>query len=267
MKNSFLLIASLLVFSLLCVSAASFAQQHSAGAGVQYSQHKHDLFSITSSDYWVAFPSNYNGENDGGKFIKIYISSADSTTAFIAGNGLVPVSLPVVPGATTVFNVPLSWEMETSDSVENKALHVWSDDASLFVDFESQDAYTSDASNLIPSAGWGQHYLVASYESLNEQEGVYNYDEPSEFVIVANQDSTSVTIIPANALRSNAGVHPAGMPFTISMNAGQSVQYQVVKVTSDSVFDATGTSILSSKPVGVIGASSCANIPVLFPYC
>ena len=254
------------VLSFLVAGGSVVAQQISAGSGVNYSKHRHDILSITSSDYWMAFPSNYGGENDGGKYIKIFISSTDSTTAFVMAGGKT-VSVPVVPGSTSVFNVPLSLEMETSDTVENKGVHVWSDDAPLFVDFDSHNAYTSDASNVIPTAGWGKNYVVASYQSLAESMGYSNVDYPSEFVIIANQDATSVTITPAYDLRSHTGIHPAGVPFMITLNAGQSVQYQVIKVTNDSTYDATGTTISASSPVGVVGASSCANIPFDFPYC
>lgn len=206
----------------------------------------------------------------------LYISSVDSTTAYIEVNGNVD-TVAVVPCMPVTYSVPLILEMLSSDSLENKAVHVWSNDASLFVDFNSHDAYTSDASYVIPSAGWGETYILAAYESLNaslagEGDG-YPYDYPSEFVIVSNQDSTQVTITPSFALRSTRGdsstVYPAGIPFTITMQTGQAVQYETVRITDTTTipFDATGTQIVSSNPVGVIGASSCANIPVQFPYC
>jgi hypothetical protein len=251
------------------------AQQHSGGISI--TPHKHDLLSITSRDYWMAFPGNYGGEDDSGKYIMIYISCVDSTTAYIEVNGETD-TVAVVPGTPVAYSVPLVWEMLTSDIVENKAVHVWSNDASLFVDFNSHDAYTSDASYVIPSAGWGETYVIAAYESLNESlangfGGDYPYDYPSEFVIVSNQDSTNVTITPSKALRSTRGdssmVYPAGIPFKIMMSTGQAVQYEAVPITdtTKTPFDVTGTQIVSSNPVGVIGASSCANIPVQYPYC
>jgi hypothetical protein len=262
---------SFLILSVVLIPLSLAAQQQAKGVSII--QHKHDIQSITSRDYWVAFPGNYGGENDGGKYIMLYISSVDSTTAFIEVNGHVD-AIPVIPGSPVTYNVPLIWEMLTSDSVENKAIHIWSNDAALFVDFNSHDAYTSDASYIIPSAGWGKSYIVAAYESLNAVkagEGSYFYDLPSEFVIVSNQDSTNVTITPTIALRSTRGdsshIYPAGVPFTIVMGMGQAVQYEGVKVVDNTIVDVTGTQIFSSNPVGVIGASSCANIPVEFPFC
>ncbi len=269
------LVAALLAATLITLgfTTRSSAQQNSGGISI--TPHKHDLLSVTSRDYWVAFPGNYGGENDGGKYIMLYISCVDSTTAYIEVNGEID-TVAVVPGMPVAYSVPLIWEMLTSDTVENKAVHVWSNDASLFVDFNSHDAYTSDASYIIPSAGWGESYVVAAYETLNPSlagEGSYPYDYPSEFVIVSNQDSTNVTITPSQALRSTRGdssiVYPAGIPFTFMMSTGQSVQYEAVPITdtTKTPFDVTGTQIVSSNPVGVIGASSCANIPVQFPYC
>ncbi len=262
------------VLLLVAVSTNVRSQQHAGGVSI--TQHQHDILSITSRDYWVAFPGNYGGENDGGKYIMLYISSVDSTTAYIEVNGEID-TVSVVPGMPVAYSVPLIWEMLSSDVIENKAVHVWSNDVALFVDFNSHDAYTSDASYIIPSAGWGDSYVVAAYESLNESLangfGGYAYDYPSEFVVVANQDSTNVTITPSFALRSTRGdsstVYPMGVPFTITMNAGQAVQYEAVPLTDTTTipFDVTGTQIVSSNPVGVIGATSCANIPVKYPYC
>jgi len=261
------------IFCLSIIAIVSFFASRSGAQqqpnGLKITEHSHDLLSITSRDYWVAFPENYSG--DGGKqYIMLYVSSVDSTTAYIEVNGQID-TLAVVPGQPVVYNVPLIWEMTTSDTVENKALHVWSNDAALFVDFNSHIDYTSDASYVIPNIGWGLSYIVAAYESFNDSNYSHYYDMPSEFVIIADQDSTSVMITPATDLRSTRGdsslVYKAGMPFTIQMGRGQAVQYKAVKITNTSPFDVTGTTIFASKHVGVVGATECANIPANYPYC
>ena len=76
---------SLLIISLTLIAVRADAQQQSGGISI--TPHQHDLLSITSRDYWVAFPENSWGENDGGKYIMLYISCVDSTTAYIEVNG------------------------------------------------------------------------------------------------------------------------------------------------------------------------------------
>ncbi|MDP4200637.1 MAG: T9SS type A sorting domain-containing protein [Bacteroidota bacterium] len=238
-------------------------------SGVTITQHHRDRQAITSRDYWVALPENYGPDGAGSKYIMLYISSSYPTTAKVAYAGTT-TQVAVTPGTPAVFNVPLSLEMQSSDVIESKAIHVWSDDAPLFVDLNQHEAYTSDATYVIPSIGWGTSYVVASYGSLYEGFGSYVYDMPSEFVVLANQDGTSVRITPSTDLRGSTGTtvaHPKGLPFTIQLNAGETVQYKAVAATNMDDFDVTGTSIVSSKPIGVIGATECANIPGNFPYC
>jgi hypothetical protein len=262
---------SFVVAALFFLSYAIPANAQQPSGGISITQHQHDIQTITSRDYWVAFPENF-GDDPSEKYISLYISSVGPTIAHIQVDSEIE-TLPVVPGTPVIFKVPLVWEMKTSDSVENKAIHVWSDDAALFVDFNSHEDYSSDASYIIPSIGWGEAYVVAAYESLNEGGGVYRYDMPSEFVLVADKDSTLVTITPSIALRSTRGngtiVYPAGIPFTITMNTGQAVQYEAIPITDSTKipYDVTGTKIIASNPVGVIGASGCANIPQNYPYC
>ncbi len=257
---------SIAIFLGLVLSSHSLLAQ--APSGVTITSHRHDRLAITTRDYWIALPHNYD-DGGGGKYQMVYISSTDPTTAFVAYQGDTTM-LQVVPGKPTTFVAPLSWEMQSSDLIENKAIHVWSNDAPLFVDVNQHDPYTSDATYVIPSIGWGRQYVVASYASLFEGFGTYVYDLPSEFVLISNQDGTLVDIVPSVDLRGDVPstvVHPKGVPFRVQLNTGQTVQYKAVACTAADSFDVTGTRITSSKPIGVIGATQCANIPTDFPYC
>ncbi len=67
----------------------------------------------------------------------------------------------------------------------------------------------------------------------------------SGFVIVATTDNTTVTIIPSQ----DAVGHPAGIPFTIILNRGQT--FAVVSATIDASGRLNGSSVVSDKPVTV----------------
>ncbi|MFI5200898.1 MAG: IgGFc-binding protein [Candidatus Kapaibacterium sp.] len=287
---------SLAGFILVSASAAMAQQplsggdkilQVSSGIKITYGSHIHNnALSITTSDYWIAFPENIDLGNDPGKYIWLFISSTDSTTAYIEVGGHT-TTRKIVPGKSASYSVPLSYEMNLSDTVENKAVHVWSNDAALFVDYLSEDLFSSEGTYVIPETGWGKEYVVASYASLFEGDNDTTvYDIPSEFVIISDQDSTIVTVTPSTDLRGagigdSAGgdrgpadstpvVHPANQSFTVMLNRGQAVQYQAVATQAQdtSAFrDVTGTLIMASNPVGVVGASMCPNIPPNYPYC
>ncbi len=229
-------------------------------------------------DFWFAMMSNYWGEDLGGKYMRIYITSANNCNAFVASNGNV-TPVPVQAYKISSFKIPEFWEMESSGIVENKAIHVYSNTADLTVYDMSHNPYTSDGSYIIPTIGWGTDYVVAAYGSLFEGSGSYVYDLPSTMAIVSDQDNTIVTITPSCDCRqctsgNDAGdpnsaivVYPNGVPVQFQLNRGQSLQMMPVKASDTANFDLTGTIIHSNQPIGVSGGSVCPNIPAGFPYC
>ncbi len=229
-------------------------------------------------DFWFAEQSNYWGQDLGGKYMRIYITSPVNTTAYVESNG-VKTPLPVTAYGVASFKVPEFWENESSGIVENKAIHVYSNDADLTVYNMSRNAYTSDGEYIIPTIGWGTDYVVAAYGSLFEGSGTYVYDLPSTCIVVANQDNTSGTITPLCDCRqcqsgnisgdanSAIAVYPANQPIPFQLNRGQCLQLMPVKAQDPDNYDMTGTIIHSNQPVGVAGGSGCPNIPADRPYC
>ncbi|HZK75353.1 MAG TPA: hypothetical protein VFD13_00445 [Candidatus Kapabacteria bacterium] len=223
-------------------------------------------------EFWWAQPSNYWGEDLGGKYIRIYITSPQNTTAYV-GIGPHGAADPITVQAYKIgsYFVKNGWEMESSGIVEPKAIHVWSRDADLTVYVMSHNAYTSDGSYIIPTIGWGTDYVVAAYGSLYEA----NFDVPSEFTITANVDNTTVSITPSTDLRQCHGqgdnptvvVYPRGHSFTVALNRGECAQYVAVQAQNSDDYDVTGTIVHSNNPVGILGGSQCPNIPSDFPYC
>jgi|GEM_PF-954524 len=227
-------------------------------------------------EFWWAQPSNYWGEDLGGKYIRVYITSPQNTTAFVSiGANGPPDPVPVEAYKIGSYKVNLGWEMESSGIVQPKAIHVYSKDADLTVYVMSHNAYTSDGSYIIPTIGWGTDYVVAAFGALFEGSGAYVYDLPSEFTITANVDNTTVEVTPSTDLRQCYGrgdnpsvvAYPQGRTFTVQLQRGECVQYMSVKAQGTDNYDVTGTVIHSNNPVGIIGGSGCPNIPADFPYC
>ncbi len=222
----------------------------------------------SGSDFWFALPSNQWGQDLGGKYMRIYITSPNNCTASVSSNGSTfPVSITAYQISS--FNVPEFWEMESSGIVENKGIHVYCDNAVLSVNFMSYDVGYSDGSYLIPTIGLGNDYVVAAAGSLFEE----GADYPSECTITATGDGTSVTITPScNCRKSTSGnengdsnstviAYPAGQPFTVTLNRGQSMQLMPVFATDADNFDLTGTVIHATQSVSVVGGCMLADIP------
>ncbi len=228
-------------------------------------------------DLWFAVPSNEWGVQQISTYIQIYITSQNNTTAYVSCEGTTS-KIAVNAYVASTFTVPEFWENESSGEIEDKAIHVWSNDADLSVYFLSNQFESGDGSYIIPSIGWGTDYVVAAYGSLYNSSGDGAYDLPSECVVVANQDNTQVEITPSCDCRnctsgningdvnSTIVMYPAGQVAMFNLNRGQDVEMMPVKAADAANFDMTGTIIHANQPVGVLGASMAPEIPAGFPY-
>ncbi len=207
-----------------------------------------------------------------GQYYTLYITSPKNTVANIHAYGGFAFNVRQAITANQVFqfDIPIQFEMETSDVVEDKAIHVWSEDADLSAYVLSHNSNSSDGMLVIPTTGWGTSYVVAGYESLQLGYSPGFYDYPSEFAIVANQNYTHCTIKPHDDIRATNSptvIHKAGIPFDVDLMRGQCVQYMTIPATEAETFDVTGTIVTSNLPVGVIGASQCSNVPADYITC
>lgn len=254
------------LFVLLLLSAAAFAQSDTSFT--------HTITKTkggpppTSNDFWFAMPQNY--ELQGGKYVMLYMTSDKTTTVNVAITGGTTYRFPIKAYTVASFSIPMGWEVTTSGIIEDKGIHVWSNDADLTAYVLSRNPATSDGTNILPLTAWATEYVVGAYHSLYG--GINStLDYPSQFMVFAAYDSTVITITPsANIRKNNAGLvilHPKDVPFTVVLDKGQCIQYMATLAENATDYDMTGTVITSTKPVGVIGATQCANIPVNYPYC
>ncbi len=118
------------------------------------------------------------------------------------------------------------------------------------------NSYTNDASLLFPTTSWRTDHYVATW---NNTASVH----PSMLAVTAAQDNTMVTITSRSATQAVGGApaFAANVPQGITLNAGDVLQI------GTSTGDMTGSRVESDKPVQVIGAHYCADIPDLAGYC
>jgi hypothetical protein len=200
--------------------------------------------SSQGTEFWIAFPKNYNQGNDR----IIYI------TAEV--NSVVDVNITSPPFSTTVnvtagtlstVNVPLAVDVSSNGIIENKGIHITSDNP-VTVYGMSQEGASTDAYLALPVDAIGTDYYVMSYTKTIGT---------VQMTIVATEDNTSVTITPT----ASGGGFTAGVPGNVVMNEGQVFQ---LRATSG---DYTGSRVVSDKPISVFGGNECVNIPVGFTYC
>ncbi len=263
------------IFSSLQILAAgnSFSQTQIATAITKESGNKTSGY---GRDFWFAIPLNYSPTDRSTKYFNVYVNSLRNTAVNFQIDGGPIIQKTISAGMVGIFtsptltkpnaDIPLSTEIYSSGIVEQKAIHVWSDDADINVYLFSHRDYSSGGMYVIPNTGWGKEYVVSAYESIFDPTG--QTDWPSEFVIVANQDNTIATITPNWDLRKDGFPsvieHPKQIPFTVNLNKGECIQYQTVLPVNDGECDVTGTIISSNNSIGVMGASVAPYIP--YPY-
>ncbi|MEI8134481.1 MAG: hypothetical protein WCH46_05300 [bacterium] len=261
--------------SVACAVVAFFLLFLHPPAFSQTSQIQHTISKLQKENTYLGrdlwFTMCKNADNQAGKYYYLYVASPSNTIVNIHIPGLNDIRTRLTAGVVFTQNIDLSAEVTTSGEVENKAIHVWSDDADLTAYLLSRNPGSSDGMLIIPTTGWGTEYVVASYQALfvGYSPGVDDY--PSEFSIVANQNNTVCTITPTADIRASYNpdlvIHKAGVTFSEILQRGQCVQYMSTQAQDADNYDLTSTVITSNKPIGVIGATQCSNIPADYLYC
>ncbi|HRO98259.1 MAG TPA: hypothetical protein PLN54_02370 [Flavobacteriales bacterium] len=202
--------------------------------------------------FWTGFMQN----GFGAQSLKVHILPTVATSGTVS----VPLTgwstnFSVGANGVAVIEVPLSAENTGSETVQNKGVLIQSND-SVNVFVSSFQNYTHDLTQVLPEGSIGTSYRVDAYSGLPN----FNNLHRSELLIVAVEDGTQVRITPTV---NTTGGRPAGVPFTVDLNAGQT--YQVQALTD--VADLTGTVVEGTdlsgpcRPFVVIGGSMCAGVP------
>jgi hypothetical protein len=110
---------------------------------------------------------------------------------------------------------------------------------------------TNDASVLFPEHALRQNYVIASYK---DDHNAY----PSYFTVIARDDGTTVKWTPSQSTLAGNGVAAvaAGQTGQVAMN-----RFDTLQVRAPFGGDLSGTQIESDKPIWVVGAVECVNVP------
>ena len=147
-------------------------------------------------------------------------------------------------------------EVGVSGTGLGEAFHITTDYPVVsyqIVPFGGAQSYVTSATLLLPTSAWDTNYVaVNAYTSAGSD---YEGGDPS-LNIVAHEDGTTVTILPARDIKGSADVAPAtaGAPTTYKLDKGQYLQ-----ITQPE--ELTGSPIQSDKPVAVFGGSACMAVP------
>lgn len=190
---------------------------------------------------------------------ELVLTSTVNTSGTITNpSGTFSTNFTVNANEITVINIPLNVATNSaSEVVSNLGLIVTSKDTiSLFA--VNDETSSSDATNVIQKNALGTHYTIATYPST-----IFNGSQAlnSAFLIEATEDNTQVRITPTSTTFKGA---PAGTPFTITLDKGQT--YYVLPTSGGDLSGTDVTVTNGCKPIAVFSGNEIAFIPVNSGY-
>ncbi|HVZ38660.1 MAG TPA: T9SS type A sorting domain-containing protein [Candidatus Kapabacteria bacterium] len=222
-------------------------------------------------EFWVAFMANFGSGGPGEiSDLRVYLSCTKPTRVtltYTATGQSIVVPLPVANTevevqVNTVFGdfVELDDVNSLSGEVTPKSIHVVADDeVSLYganIRSKSADAFLG-----LPIDVLTGHYIVLAYPngySGNFFNGQGSYDMPSEFCVIATEDSTNLVITPPPGITLNG--RPAA-PFNVTLLNRGEVFFGQADIYPDHEQDVSGVQVVADKPVAVFGGNKRTSIP------
>ncbi len=201
------------------------------------------LFAQKSSegtDFWFGFMDNYYGE---AKYLVMVSSKTDANCEISLPAYGWFVNFSVSANSSTEIEVPYDFALIGGFSVAlDKGIHLTSD-VPVNCYIMNIHLHSTDGTVVLPFASLGTNYIISDYSPIDN----------AEFLVVATEDSTMLTINPtANLL----GGEPAGSEIYITLNRGQ-----IYQVKSKSSLSGTLVSSLDNKKIAVFSGDQCAFIP------
>jgi gliding motility-associated-like protein len=213
--------------------------------------------------FFVAFSENIYQNNYSPPRTDLIMTAAQATSGTISNPRTGWSETFTVPANTVLTrNIALTHAYNsTGETVSNLGLQVTTErKISLYA--SNTESTSSDATNVLPVEALGDEYYTLSYNA--------NVSTPEEFLIVASEDNTLITIVPTSQTGGTNGTstgRPAGRPFNIRLQRGQTY---LVKSRIAGSYDAvlgqyfypsiTGTYIKASRPVAVFSGHKRAKI-------
>jgi len=260
---------------IVCISIVICLVQSSAWAQSLRDSH--------GTDFWLALPPNdHSSGGSDAAILSLHVNCdgpTDVTITATARDGTVDTQTTRVPGAAVWefrFNA-LPYELRgvtspngSSNDGEKSmpaAIHITtSEDVSVYA--VMRDDSTSDAWLVLPTDALGTSYRVSTYASSATVDTTIIFGLPlvrftaiyaSQFVIVATEDNTDITIDLSVSRSSVAN----GAQRSIRLDRGRSYLLQARVTDTRQNDDLTGTRIVATKPIVVLGAHTRAQVPVL----
>lgn len=228
-------------------------------------------------DFWLAFPPNDHPSNVDEAALNVYLSSDVNTQATVwarTRNGQIDERTFTVDAGSVVKVdfLPSLLELRTAsyptgstgdaEIASPASVHITATDE-ITVYASVRELNTSDAWVVLPTDALGTEYRILSYPSDARADTVFipilTTAYPSQFVVVATDDSTEVDI---RLSTTGSRLDPAQNLRRITLQRGESYLVQADVTVTRQNDDLSGSLITSSKPVVVLASHRRAQVPI-----
>ncbi|MBC8145531.1 MAG: hypothetical protein H7X80_08085, partial [bacterium] len=218
--------------------------------------------SSLGTEFVFSFPSNYEDPSAPMQYIRLYMTSNVRTRVRIYTGTVLKKTLYTDPGAIVQLDLTKAEAQALvrentapipNDQVYRKKAITVIADAPIALHGMNRTSYTSDGMLILPTSALGSEYVVASARDGMAGGQYQGLLTPSQFLITAPFNNTTVTI--KSPWQSQG--HAANEQYTVQLNKGDVFS----SMSIDPGGDLTGATISATKPVAVTAGNTCANLP------
>jgi hypothetical protein len=213
------------------------------------------------TEYWFGLPNCLKEPSEpirNGQYpIMLWISSKVNTKATVKADAIgFEQTVPINKNVTTVVELNDYLMNKESEVIKDYGIHIKSD-APITVCVYMSYKWSGEAFRCIPVEWLGKKYV-----STNLYLDKTDEYKPGQILIIATEDRTSVTYIPAaNTFKVNKKI-----PKTITLNRGQTflIMGRIIgdeTFKRDNMSDLTGTIVEANKPIAVISGHTKGAFP------
>lgn len=175
----------------------------------------------------------------------LFVFGAAGTEGTISGGSFATENFTIGADGVFVRSFGISGNEMTSNGTVN-TLSFRVDSASPVSALAlNRGSASTDMTVLLDEDALGSDYVLLTTPGV--------FGDGSQMSVTATANDTVVTITPSITLAGN----PAGVPFNVVLQAGESIFYE-----SGGGNDLSGTRVTSTSPVAVFGGAECTQVPV-----
>jgi len=219
----------------------------------------------TGTEFWFAAPEVTSQHNDAGPTLRFTNTSktlpCNVVVTVPADPGIVITPTPIVIPANSAVSIVLdvapnnikdSIENKPTNTVLKKGIHITSD-VPITAYYEVNNSNNNEIFALKGANGLGREFYIPLTNNPAYVNHIFSGSPKAyaTFDIVATQDNTQVQIL----TRVPVDGHVANVPFTITLNKGQTYSCGATIATTATYWDPanhpSGSVVLSDKPIAI----------------